>query len=294
MKLGHCIKLKFVFCFNIVFAVILYFNCMEAASTNIPKGTTPLRNSKRLRQADLKTRNQLNEAEAENIQRMYTEYFQHRNPPLEWFNEDYLKKIHREMFNDIWTWAGVYYTGKLRNIGIHSSEIPQLMHDLCKEIEGYLKASSELSILEQSARILQKLLVIHPFMNGNGRHARFISDLYLYSLHGDSPQWPNKALINDSKERTHYIDALERADLGDFILLEDLILKYGGRNPSFFAIVENSFFKQNFLKSKRKEFIFNNLYFNCRMNTSYIPVEWSPHRFLVEISLHLIDLQASP
>lgn len=292
MKLGFCMGVSIFFC-NILLVGIICFNSIDA-QIDPPKGSTLLRSSKRLKLSKLKYRYQLNEVEYQHIQKTYIEYFQDRHNPLEWFNEETLKKIHKSMFGDIWSWAGVYYNGKLRNIGIKSSEIPNAMLGLCKEVKDYQRTNSQLTILEQSALILQKLLYIHPFINGNGRFARFISDLYLHSMHGSAPQWPYMALIHESVERANYIEALERADLGDFIFLEDLILKYGGRNPSIFEIVENSFFKQNFSRSKRKEFIRNQLYFNCRINTSYIPIEWSPQKSLVEISIYLVDLQASP
>jgi fido (protein-threonine AMPylation protein) len=279
------------FC-NILLVGIICFNSINA-QINFPKGSTLLRSSKGLKLSKLKYRFQLNEVEYQNIQKIYLEYFQDRHNPLEWFNEKTLKKIHKKMFGNVWSWAGVYYNGKLRNIGIESSEIPNAMLELCREVEGYQRTSSQLTILEQSALILQKLLRIHPFINGNGRFARFVSDLYLHSMHGSAPQWPYMALIYDGEERANYIEALERADFGNFIFLENLILKYGGHNPSIFAIVENSFFKQNYSKSKRKEFLWNQLYFNWRLNTSYIPIEWSPQKSLVEISIYLVDLQAS-
>lgn len=258
------------------------------------KGCTLLRSSKGLKLSELKYRDQLNEIEYQKIQKTYVKYFQQRQNPLEWFNEDGLKKIHRDMFGDIWSWGGIYYNGRLRNIGIESSEIPGAMIELCEEVKGYQKASSQLTILEQSARILQKLLHIHPFMNGNGRFARFVSDLYLHSMHGTSPEWPYIDLLNDGEERSKYIKALEKSDLGDYFLLEDLILKYGGRNPSIFGIVENSFFRKNFSRSKRKEFIWNQLYFNYRIDTSYIPDVWLPQNSLGKIFLYLVDLQVSP
>ncbi len=263
----------------------------DGRDLSVHKGSTLLRSSKGLKLSELKYRYQLDEVEYQKIQKTYIEYFQQRQNPLEWFNEEDLKKIHKSMFGDIWSWAGIYYSGKLRNIGIESSEIPGAMLELCNEVKGYQKTGSQLTILEQSARILQKLLRIHPFINGNGRFARFVSDLYLHSMHGTPPQWPYMELLNDGEERSKYIKALERSDIGDYFLLEDLILKYGGCNPSIFEIVENSFFKKNFSKFKRKEFICNQLSFNFRIDNHYIPDGWSPQNALGAIFLYLVDLQ---
>lgn len=221
------------------------------------QGTTLLRSSKGLKKPELKYRYQLNEAEFQDIQKTYAKYFQRRDHPRGWFNEDTLKKIHQEMFGGIWSWAGDYYTGKRRNIGIESSEIECAMKELCSEVESYLKGNTTLSVLEQSARILQKIQYIHPFRNGNGRFARFVSDLYLYSMQGSVPMWPDKVLLQEGEERFYYLFALQKADAGEFYFLTDFIFKYGGRDPSIFEIVESPFFKENFSKSKRKEMIWN-------------------------------------
>lgn len=276
--------------FKLLFLLIFIITLALEADT--VKGATLLRSSKGLKIHDLKYRHQLNEAEAKGVEKVYSDYFKQRRNPVQWFNEGNLKKIHEDMFGDIWSWAGVYYTGKLRNIGIESSEIPKAMQDLCEEVQIHLKSNSQLSILEQSARILQNLLYIHPFKNGNGRYARFVSALYLYSMQGSAPRWPEKELINEGEERANYITALEKADFGNFTSLERLIVKYGGSNPSPEQIVENSFFKNNFSKLKRKEFICNSLCFNDGISANFVPFERLPQKSMIEIYSYLIDLQS--
>lgn len=89
------------------------------------------------------------------------------------------------------------------------------------EAENILKAT----------RIHHRLAQIHPFHNGNGRHARLIGDLYLFSLRGEKPIWPERDLSNDSRVRDEYISSLKNADAGDYSFLIGLIEKHGGRQP---------------------------------------------------------------
>ena len=197
----------------------------------LPEGATPIADSGGLKLPWIKTRDQLNEVEAENILKAAIKYFSRRRNPLKWFSERGLKNIHREMFGDVWDWAGVYYKGPLRNIGMKYYQIPLQIHELCKDVHYWLEQKTDLNILQQSARIHFRLAQIHPFHNGNGRHARLVADLYLKSLGGQIPHWPEKILITNSNARKEYINSLKKADRGEYHYLENLIIQCGGRNP---------------------------------------------------------------
>lgn len=193
---------------------------------NPSKGSTPLLSSKGLKITWIKTRDQLNEAEDLNIQKAYSKYFSKKMHPKLWFNEKFLVQIHKDMLCDIWEWAGVYYVGSQRNIGVEFYEIPEHMQKLCMEVQEWLKGQTNLDELQQSARILLRIMKIHPFTNGNGRYARFVSNLYFYSLTDAKLYWPDKTLLNDGIERQLWLDALKSGDQGDFTMLETLFAKY--------------------------------------------------------------------
>lgn len=131
------------------------------------------------------------------------------------------------------------------------------MHELCKDVKYWLEETSDLTFLQQSARIHFRLAQIHPFENGNGRHARLISDLYLQSLHGKKPHWPEQILQANSNARKEYIDSLRKADRGEYFYLENLIVKYGGTNPTIAQILTLPFFKQNLSQKKLEETVQN-------------------------------------
>ena len=224
---------------------------------NIPEGATPLEDIEGLKLSWIKTRNQLNAAEAENILLAYSKYFYKKSFPSKWFCEKELKNIHSNMFGKVWNWAGNFYKGSMRNIGIKFYLIPIQIHNLCKDIMFWLNNNSSLTFIEQSVRIHHKLVQIHPFKNGNGRHARFIGDLYLYSLYGKTANWPHKILESSCSHRKEYIKALKNADSGDYSSLLKIFIKYKAANPSIAEVLTNPFFKNNFSKNKIIETVQN-------------------------------------
>jgi len=236
---------------------------VAAATVTLPKGATLLESRKGLKLSELQNRYQINTREAESIQKAKQKYFTHPGYPLKWFNESFLKQIHREMFGEIWDWAGIYYSGPLRNIGIESSDIPSQMQALCKEVHYCLKEKTSLTFLQQSVRIQHRILQIHPFTNGNGRFARLVGDLYLQSLQGTKPDWPEQAILEDLEIRQTYVEALKLADSGNFFPLEQLYERFGARNPSIMQVVENPFYERHFSLQKQIELIANLHVFGC-------------------------------
>lgn len=265
------------------------FDIIEHKQTeSAPSGSTPLTDTKGLKIDGITSRKELNDVERKAILKAHATYFSGQRHPLEWFDEKGLQTIHRDMFSDVWEWAGIYYKGKQRNIGISPSEIPLTMNDLTKQVQEYLEGKTRLSYLEQSARILHKLTQIHPFTNGNGRFSRFVAALYLHSLHGTAPEYPEEDLVYDGEPRKEYIAAIKAADNSHFLLLEDFIVKYGGRNPSILAMMGDPFFKQNFSTRKRIESVINFTYFQSRMHGHY-PTPLSVYRPLADAAILLIE-----
>jgi len=220
-------------------------------SEPLPVGATPIDDSSGLKLPWVRTRHQLNEVEADNILKAVSAHFTKRKPPQEWFRETDLRKLHTQMFSSVWDWAGCYYKGPLRNIGIPWQQIPLQLRELCEDVRFWLEQPCDLTFVEQSARIHFRLAQIHPFPNGNGRHARFTADLFLHSLHGQRPLWPEQILSSGSNLRSEYIASLKEADQGDYTKLIELTQRYGARNPSEEVVLGEPFFKKAFSAAKR-------------------------------------------
>jgi Fic-DOC domain mobile mystery protein B len=92
----------------------------------------------------------------------------------------FISTVHRKMFSDVWTWAGKYRKTE-KNIGVLPHLIETRVHALCEEANGWLEYNSY-NPDEFAARLHHRLVTIHPFVNGNGRHARFMADLVIEKI----------------------------------------------------------------------------------------------------------------
>ena len=146
---------------------------------------------------------------------------------IELFWRQFFKKVHKDMFNKIWNWAGKFRKTKT-NIGSKPFQISIEIEQLCKDVH-YWDCNQIYNLLEKSIRIHHRLVKIHPFVNGNGRHARFIADLYIHTNNGKSPHWPND-LSKNGNDRKRYIQSLKEADLGSYHSLYDFIISLGAKN----------------------------------------------------------------
>ena len=172
-----------------------------------PEDSTLLSDISGLIPSHISTQEQLNEWEAGNIQNAVKKYLSKR-VYLE-ITTAWLKKLHFHMFDDTWTWAGKFRTHN-PNLGIDHKQINIELKKLTDDINYWKK--SNMNILEQSVRIHHKLVRIHPFPNGNGRHARLVADIFLFNNNHPLPQWPDEELIRKTTIREKYIKALKKAD----------------------------------------------------------------------------------
>ena len=68
---------------------------------------------------------------------------------------------------------------------------------------------------EIAVRFHHRLVQIHPFPNGNGRHARLMADLLVMRLGGERFSWGSANLQDAGEVRQRYIAALKAADNHD-------------------------------------------------------------------------------
>ncbi|NJD19419.1 MAG: mobile mystery protein B [Gemmatimonadetes bacterium] len=181
-------------------------------SDDLPTGATPIDpdEAEGLIPEHVVTRGELDELEEANVQEA-----------LEWalgrsrevLSEEFVYELHRRMFDSVWAWAGkVRLTDK--NIGVDKhivrTEVRKLIGDALYWRENLVYEPDELAV-----RFHHRLVSIHPFPNGNGRHARLMADLLVRQLGGRAFSWGGVSLTNTSELRTAYIGALHAADKGD-------------------------------------------------------------------------------
>lgn len=168
-------------------------------------------------------------AELEAIESAYQKYiFSPRRKALEdgWLSDGFIRQVHFDMFGAIWNWAGKYRT-KVLNLGIEPHLIPKRIQLLCGDFNYWNSPSRSMEIIEIAARLQNRLTRIHPFRNGNGRHARLITDIFFDSRGHKLPKWPQIQLItHGEKIRERYINAMKAADKGDYSHLIEIIREW--------------------------------------------------------------------
>ena len=152
-------------------------------------------------------RSELNEAEQANILEGEEWAFARKRDLLE---EKFLDNLHKRMYGNVWRWAGQYRTtGK--NIGIDAYCIPTELRQLLDDCRYWIE-NETYELDEIAARFHHRLVSIHCYPNGNGRHARLATDLLLKSIGQERFSWGGKNLLDVGETRKRYIAALQAAD----------------------------------------------------------------------------------
>ena len=176
-------------------------------------GNTPLSPEE---QADLipnlATKEELNEFERANILVAYDWALAPRNlrrqDPL---TEPYLRDLHRRMFDQTWKWAGLYRTTE-KNIGVPHHQIRDALGALLGDARYWLEHQT-FPPDETAIRFHHRLVSIHPFANGNGRHARMIADVVAVKYGRAEFTWgASKDLTAQGDARSRYLAALRALD----------------------------------------------------------------------------------
>lgn len=184
-----------------------------------PEGATPI-DAEGLIPEAIATYGDLCAVEAENILSAAGRHlYRRKNLDAAWLDEPFLRRLHADMFGAVWTWAGTYRRIEL-NIGVAPYRVPEEIGRLLGDFRHWHALTpGEMPVLERAARLHHRLSWIHPFRNGNGRHARMAADVYLHSQRHPLPDWPAEELAATNDIRRRYLAALQAADQGDFGLL---------------------------------------------------------------------------
>jgi Fic-DOC domain mobile mystery protein B len=154
------------------------------------------------------TRGELNQAEQRNILKAHAWAFQKRRDVLD---VDFLRQLHKRMFGEVWRWAGQLRSTE-RNIGIDAHRISTELRNLIEDVKAQIEYASYPPD-EIAGRFHHRLVAIHPFANGNGRHARLAADLLAMQLGQPVFSWGAAADLTAAGDlRTSYITALKSAD----------------------------------------------------------------------------------
>ena len=177
-----------------------------------PEGATPLDPDEMdsIKHKHVTTRGELDHLEQANIQSGLRWMKRSRRKDI--LTESYVRELHRRLFGEVWKWAGTFRT-KEKNIGVDPREIAVRLRLLLDDARYWID-NKTYSLEKIALRIHHRLVFIHPFPNGNGRHARVMADALLVKVFEQPPiDWAGgHDLQAMGQRRTDYILALRAAD----------------------------------------------------------------------------------
>jgi len=193
-----------------------------------PKGATPLDPDELegLRFKHVTTRGELDQLEQANIVEGMQWLKKQKNVAV--LTEGFVCELHKRLFGKVWKWAGTFRRTE-KNIGVDPVQIAIQLRQLLDDAEYWIE-NNTYPPKELAARFHHKLVFIHPFPNGNGRHSRIMADAILTKLM-DEPaiDWAGGYRLEAMNERRNqYINALRKADGHDF----NQLLEFVGANNS--------------------------------------------------------------
>jgi len=182
------------------------------------EGQTPIDEDEAsdLKLSHITTLNELNIWESINIQKALDWSLKIKNREV--LDDHFLRELHKKMFEDTWKWAGKYRITN-KNIGVDKHLIPIEVRTLLEDTKAWINYKTYPNI-ELAARFHHRLVSIHPFPNGNGRHSRLMTDIVISKKLELPPlTWGNESLISPGNQRKNYLTALRSADKGNIDLL---------------------------------------------------------------------------
>lgn len=183
----------------------------------VEDGTTPLTPEEQLELIpSLTTRAQLNEVERLGINTARVWAMRPRAlTRTDLLSDVFGRELHRRMFRGVWRWAGRYRTTE-KNLGWEVARITEGVRNAFDDAQSQLHHTSY-PLHEVAVRLHHQLVVIHPWPNGNGRHARLIADIVVASRGGALLTWgAGVNLVAAGEIRARYLSAVRAADGRDF------------------------------------------------------------------------------
>lgn len=184
------------------------------------EGQTPLDEEEKegLLIPSIATRGELDEFEQQNIEEAIQWALMRTRKAEEILTEEFICKVHEKMYANVWKWAGKFRKTN-KNLGVDKWQIPtelkKLLDDARFWYENNIYQPDEMAI-----RIKHRIVSIHCFPNGNGRHSRLMADIIidkLYKLPVFS--WGANNNSTENEIRKMYLNAVKAVDRGDIHLL---------------------------------------------------------------------------
>ena len=161
------------------------------------------------------TRGELDEFEQQNIEEAVLWVLGRSLKSDVIFTEQFVKNLHKRMYGQVWDWAGTFRTSN-KNLGVDKREVPialrKLLDDAIFWVENETYPPEEIAI-----RFKHRLVSIHCFPNGNGRHSRLMADVIINKVYQQPMfSWGAESLVQQGDSRQAYLKAVKEADQGNY------------------------------------------------------------------------------
>ena len=164
------------------------------------------------------TRGELDEFEQQNIEKAVQWILGRTFKPELFFTEAFVRMLHKRMYADVWAWAGEFRKTN-KNIGVDKWKIPSDLKYLLDDAK-YWHENNTYTQDEIAVRFKHRIVSIHCFPNGNGRHSRLMADIIIEKIYKQPVfSWGAANLSDEGDTRKSYLKAVKTADRGDYRLL---------------------------------------------------------------------------
>lgn len=184
------------------------------------EGQTPLDEEEKegLLISTIATREELDEFEQQNIEEAIVWTLERKFKLHNLCTEVFIRDVHKRMYRNVWAWAGSFRKTN-KNIGVDrwrvAAELRSLLDDAMFWIDNEIFPPDEIAV-----RFKHRIVSIHCFSNGNGRHSRLMADLIIEKIFNIPVfSWGAGNLSKESENRDIYLKALKAADDGNYKLL---------------------------------------------------------------------------
>jgi Fic-DOC domain mobile mystery protein B len=162
----------------------------------------------------ISTRAELDEFEQQNIEQAVQWALMRSFKSEAVFTEKLICNVHGHMYGEVWGWAGEFRKTN-KNIGVDKWQIPTELKNLVNDAKYWLE-NKIYDPEEMAIRFKHRIVSIHCFPNGNGRHSRLMADVLITKiLKHPVFTWGTGNLVKQGDTRAVYLAAIKKADQGD-------------------------------------------------------------------------------
>ena len=163
----------------------------------------------------ISTKGELDEFEQQNIEEAMQWVFGRKFKAKYVFTEQFICNLHKRMYSNVWAWAGNFRTTD-KNMGVSKFQIPIELKVLCEDALYWMEHNTY-PTEEMALRFKHRIVSIHCFANGNGRHSRLMGDIIIEKIFGEEPfSWGGDSLSKECDTRSTYLLAVKAADNGNY------------------------------------------------------------------------------